>query len=335
MTRPRLRHRLGRLLTLAEVALLLLLAAAPWLAAAFDRPFLLDLATRLAILAMAAVSLNLILGLAGLVSFGHAAFLGIGAYAVAIPAWHAVYGGAEWLASDSGLFHFALAALLGGAFALLTGLIALRTRGVHFLMITMAFGQMVFWLIASQETYGGDDGLTIDVRSVLPGLNLDDPAQMHMLAMAGLVLALAVFLWVRAVPFGLSLAGARANAARTTALGFPVFRLRLAAYVLAGVLASLAGALMANFTAYVSPAMTDWTRSGELMFMVILGGAARPLGPLTGAAVFVLLEEALSSLTTYWHLPFGLLLMAVALAQAGAFPRLSADCAPSRKGGAA
>ena len=327
--------RLLRGLGMAEVLLLLLLAAVPWLAGALGQPFLLDLATRLVILAMAAVSLNLILGLGGLVSFGHAAFLGIGAYAVAIPAWHAVYGGAEWLASESGLFHFALAAGLGGLFALLTGLIALRTRGVHFLMITMAFGQMIFWLIASQETYGGDDGLTIDIRSSLPGLNLDDPAQMHMLAVGGLLLALAVFLLVRASPFGLALAGARANAARTTALGFPVFRLRLAAYVLAGVLASLAGALMADFTAYVSPSMTDWTRSGELMFMVILGGAGRPLGPLTGAAVFVLLEEALSSLTTYWHLPFGLLLMAVALAQAGAFsrPAHGAGRPPSRKGG--
>jgi branched-chain amino acid transport system permease protein len=314
---------LSRAWTVAEWALLAGLLLAPWLAALSGQPFLLDLATRLAILAMAAVSLNLILGLAGLVSFGHAAFLGIGAYAVAVPAWHALYGGAGWLATENGLVHLALAMGLGGLFAFLTGLVALRTRGVHFLMITMAFGQMVFWLLSSLETYGGDDGLTIDVRSALPGLSLDDPAQMHLLAMGGLLLALALFLLVRHSPFGLALAGARANAGRMQALGFPVFRLRLAGYVLAGMLAALAGAIMANFTAYVSPAMTDWTRSGELMFMVILGGAGRLLGPVAGAAVFVLLEEALSSLTTYWHLPFGLLLILVALAQAGALEDLA------------
>ena len=330
-----MRLKIGRLrqgLALMESLFLLMLVAAPWLAEARGQPFLLDLATRLAILAMAAASLNLILGIGGLVSFGHAAFLGIGAYAVAIPAWHALYGGGDWLASESGLFHLMLATLAGGLFALSTGLIALRTHGVHFLMITMAFGQMIFWLIASQETYGGDDGLTIDVRSTLPGFNLDDPIQMHMVAMAGLILALLVFLLVRVSPFGLALAGAQANAPRMRALGFPVFRLRLAAYVLAGILASWAGVLMANFTAYVSPAMTDWTRSGELMFMVILGGAGRILGPLVGAAVFVLLEEALSSLTPYWHLPFGLLLMAVALAQAGAFSGLIAGRPSSREG---
>ncbi|HHN72467.1 MAG TPA: branched-chain amino acid ABC transporter permease [Thermopetrobacter sp.] len=325
--------RLRRWLTAAELILLLLLVLAPWLTTLLDRPFLLDLATRLTILAMAAVSLNLILGIGGLVSFGHAAYLGIGAYAVAIPAWHAVYGGADWLAGESGFYHFALAAALGALFALLTGLVALRTRGVHFLMITMAFGQMVYWLLASLETYGGDDGLTIDVRSVLPGIPLDDPATMHMLAVAGLLLALAVFLIIARSPFGLVLAGARSNAGRMRALGHPVFAVRLLACVIAGLLASLAGALMADFTAYVSPAMTDWTRSGELMFMVILGGAGRPLGPLTGAAVFVLLEELLSQLTTYWHLPFGLLLIGVALVQARALARASGAVGRAGDGG--
>ncbi len=316
---------MGRILRMLapwlEGLLLMLLAAAPMLAAWTSHPFWLDLATRLTILAIAAAALNLVLGIGGLVSFGHAAFLGIGAYAVGIPAWHALYGGAEWIASSSGLFHFALAAVAGGLFALFTGPLALRTRGVHFIMITMAFGQMVFYLLQSLETYGGDDGLTIDVRSEFPVANLDDPAQLHWLAFATLVAVLLLIWRLREAPFGLALAGARTGERRMRALGFDVTRLRLAAYVLSGVLTAIAGAWMANHAAFISPSMTDWTRSGELMFMVILGGAGRLLGPLTGAAAFVLLEEVLSSVTTYWHLPFGLLLIVAALWQAGAFSR--------------
>ncbi len=306
-----------------EWALLAALAAAPLIAQAAGNAFLLDLATRLVILAMAAVSLNIILGLGGMVSFGHAAFLGIGAYAVAIPSYHALYGGAEWLATDNGLWHFAYALVAGALFALLTGVVALRTRGVHFIMITMAFGQMVFYLLEAPETYGGDDGLTIDARSQLPFLSLDEAGQMHYLALAGLALALVMFRLVARSPFGLALAGGKDCEERMAALGFSMTRIRLAAYVLAGALAALAGALMADLTAFVSPSMSEWTHSGELMFMVILGGAGRLLGPLTGAAAFVLLEHVLSSLTVYWRLPFGLLLIAAALWQAGAGWRLA------------
>ncbi len=315
-----------------EGALLAALAAAPLLAQWLGQPFWLDVATRLTILAAAAVALNILLGLGGLISFGHAAFLGIGAYAVAIPAWHALYGGAPWLASSSGVFHFALAAAAGGLFALVTGFLALRTRGVHFIMITMAFGQMVFFLLQALETYGGDDGLTLDMRSQLPFISLDDAASMHWLAFAFLALCLVLFWRLAQAPFGLALAGARAEEGRMRALGYDVGRIRLAAYVLAGVLASVAGALMADFSAYVSPSMAEWTRSGELMFMVILGGAGRVMGPVAGAAAFVLLEEVLSSLTTYWHLPFGLLLMAAALWQAGALPPWHGKSGSGRSG---
>ena len=304
-----------------EGLLLLLLATAPLLAAWTSQPFWLDLATRLTILAIAAAALNLVLGIGGLVSFGHAAFLGIGAYAVGIPAWHALYGGAEWIASSNGFFHFALASVAGALFALLTGPLALRTRGVHFIMITMAFGQMVFYLLQSLETYGGDDGLTIDTRSEFPLISLDDPAQLHWLVFITLATVLLLMWRLRQAPFGLALAGAREGERRMRALGFDVARIRLAAYVLSGALTALAGTWLANHAAFVSPSMTDWTRSGELMFMVILGGAGRLLGPLTGAAAFVLLEEVLSSVTTYWHLPFGLLLITAALWQAGSFSK--------------
>ncbi len=301
-----------------EAGLLLLIVAAPLLAAAQGGAFWLDLATRTAILAIAAVGLNLMLGLAGLASLGHAAYLAIGAYAVAIPAHHAIYGGAPWLASENGLFHLALALIAGGAFALLTGLLALRTKGVHFIMLTMAFAQMLYFLLQGLEQYGGDDGMSLDVRSQLPLLNLDIPWQMHLLAATTLLAALGLWRFIATRRFGLALAGCRQNARRMTALGWPVRHLLLGAYVLGSLLAVLAGVLMANHAAFVSPAITEWTRSGDLLFMVIAGGAGRLLGPITGAALFVLLEAVLSAFTLYWHLPFGLLMLALALWQASA-----------------
>ncbi len=311
--------RLKQLMRWLEGAMMAALALLPLIAQLAHQPFWLDLATRLVILAMAAASLNIILGLGGLVSFGHAAFLGIGAYAVGIPVHHSIYGGASWLASDNGLFHFALAVGAGALFALVTGALSLRTKGVHFIMITMAFGQMIYYLLESLETYGGNDGLTLDVRSALPGIDLDNPAQLYWLAFVILAGVLVMTWRLRDARFGLALAGARENARRMAALGHDVTRIRLAAYVLAGAICALAGALMANSTAFITPAMTSWPRSGELMFMVILGGAGRILGPVLGAGLFVLLEEALSSFTTYWHLPFGLLLILAALWQAEVF----------------
>ncbi|WP_081910272.1 branched-chain amino acid ABC transporter permease [Thermopetrobacter sp. TC1] len=331
--RPLIR-RGARLLLYAEIVLLAALLMAPWLSAWLNLPFWLDLATRMSILAMAAASLNMIMGLAGLVSFGYAAFLGIGGYAVAIPVWHAVYGGADWLAGESGLFHFALAAGLGAGWALLTGFVALRTRGVHFLMITLAFGQMIFYLLSGLEAYGGDDGLTLDLRSQIAGLNLDDAAIMHWLAVAGLLLALLLHAGLKRTFFGLVLRGTKADDQKMRALGYPVFAVQLSLYVLAGALAALSGGLAANHAAFVSPSMAEWTRSGDLLFMVILGGSGRVTGPLTGAAVFVILEEVLSSFTRYWHLPFGLLLIAVALHQAGAFTAFSAQVRARGKQGA-
>ena len=304
-------------LTALELLLLAALLAAPWLAGLFNAPFWLDVATRLAILALAATGLNLLLGLGGLASFGHAAYLGIGAYATAIPVYHAIYGGAEWLATDSGLAHLALAVLASALFALITGALALRTRGIHFIMLTMAFAQMLFYLLQGLETYGGDDGLSLDARSQLPLLDLDNAAHMHWLATGMLLLGLALYALLARARFGLVLRGCKARAERMQALGWPVRRVLLAAYVLGGVLSGVAGWLSANHAAFVSPAMAEWTHSGELLFMVILGGAGRLLAPLTGAAAFVLLEELLSSVTLYWHLPFGLLLIGVALWQAG------------------
>ncbi len=301
--------------TLITVIAMALLAVLPPVFYMTGNPFYLDLATRLTILAIAAVSLNLILGYGGLVSFGHAAYLGLGAYAVGVPAHHWLYGGLEsWgLATTSGLVQFPLAIAVCAVFALLTGAICLRTKGVYFIMITMAFAQMIYYAIVSIQEYGGDDGLVIDTRSELPLVNLDNPLELFGLAYVSLVVAMLLVRMIVKSRFGMVLQGAKGNNERVITLGLNTYAYRLTAYVISGAMAGYAGALLGNFTTFISPEMMDWTRSGELMFMIILGGTATTGGPVLGAAAFILLEEILSSLTVYWHLPFGLLLIAVVL----------------------
>lgn len=302
-------QRRSRTIRWFSIALLLLLAVLPPLALASGHAFWMDLFTRLVILAIAAVALNLILGYGGMVSFGHAAYLGLGAYAVGIPAYHATYGGFDAVASYSGLVHLGIALGVSAVYALITGAISLRTRGVNFIMITMAFGQMMFYAIVSLETYGGDDGLTIDVRSELPFINLDNPLTLYGLCYGSLLVVLFLVYRISNSRFGLTLQGARSNEERMRAIGVDCYRYRLTAFVISGVICGYAGFLLGNFTTFISPEMMDWTRSGELMFMVILGGATYLCGPVIGAVVFIVLEHVLSEFTVYWHLPFGLLLI--------------------------
>lgn len=294
-------------------AVMIILAVLPPVFYLTGNAFYLDLATRLAILGIAAVSLNLILGYGGMVSFGHAAFVGLGAYAVGIPAHHWLYGGFDALATTSGFVQIPLAIAVTAVFALITGAVCLRTRGVYFIMITMAFAQMVYYLIVSIEEYGGDDGLVIDTRSELPLLNLDNPLQLFGLAYVSLLAAMLLVRMITRSRFGMVLQGAKGNEERMVTLGFNVYAYRLTAYVISGAMCGYAGALLGNFTTFISPEMMDWSRSGELMFMVILGGAATTLGPVLGSVAFIVIEEILSSLTVYWHLPFGLMLIAVVL----------------------
>lgn len=298
---------------MATLAVLVLLAVLPPLFLWTGNAFYVDLATRLVILAIAAVSLNLVLGYGGMVSFGHAAFLGIGAYAVGIPAHHALYGGAEWLATNSGWFQIPLAVAAAALFALLTGAICLRTKGVYFIMITMAFAQMLFYFIVSLEEYGGDDGLVIDTRSELPLIEFSNPLTLYFFCYLSLVAALLIVRTIAHSRFGMVIRGAKDNNERLITLGYNTYLYRLTAYVISGAMCGYAGALLGNFTTFISPEMMAWSRSGELMFMVILGGAATTLGPVLGATVFIVLEEFLSHFTVYWHLPFGLLLIVVVL----------------------
>jgi branched-chain amino acid transport system permease protein len=285
--------------------LLLVLACAPFIFEWANQPFYLDLLSRALILAIAAISLNLILGYGGMVSLGHAAYIGIGAYCVGIPSYYDFYNG--WL-------HLALALSVSAGFALVTGAISLRTKGVYFIMITMAFSQMAYFIFLSLEEYGADDGLVIYSRSEFPEwLSMDSSTGLYYWIFA--VLLLALFFTHRLVysRFGRVIVGSKYNEQRMQALGFNTYRYRLACYVIAAMICSVAGMLLGNFTSFISPDMMGWTRSGELIFMVIIGGTATLFGPLVGTIAFVLLEEFLSSITIYWHLIFGVMLVLLVL----------------------
>ena len=287
------------------LVLLLLLAAAPLIFEWIDEPFYLDLLSRGLILAIAALSLNLILGYGGLVSLGHAAYIGIGAYCVGIPSYYDYYSG--WL-------HLGLTVLVCATFALLTGLISLRTKGVYFIMITLAFSQMVYFTFVSLEEYGADDGLVIYSRSEFPSwLSMESSTQLYYWIFGLLLLTLFFIHRLVHARFGRVIIGSKFNEERMQSLGFDTYRYRLTCYVISGVICGLAGMLLGNFTSFISPEMMGWTRSGELIFMVVMGGTATLFGPLLGTIAFVFLEEFLSYITIYWHLIFGLLLLALVL----------------------
>ncbi len=288
------------------------LAAVPPVAALLGEPFYVDLFRRVLIFALAAVSLDLILGYGGMVSFGHAAYLGIGAYAVGILAVHGVHSGfVQWPAAI-------LASLL---VALVIGAVSLRTSGVYFIMITLAFAQMLYYLGISIEEYGGDDGMRLVARSRFAGpIDLDDPTVFYYAVLGILVLALTLGHRLVNSRFGMVVRAARSNERRTEAIGFPAFRYKLTAFALAGSLCGLAGALLANQTEYMTPSLTHWTRSGEIMFMVILGGMGTLVGPVLGALVLLLLEDVLSAYTAHWQIVLGpFLVLVVLFAKRGLF----------------
>lgn len=257
----------------------------------------LTLVTRAMIFAIAALSLDLILGVGGLVSFGHAAFVGIGAYATGIMI-------TEGLAETLLILPVVLAVC--GVFALVTGYVSLRTRGVTFIMITLAFGQMVYFLAQAMSAYGGDDGLTLYQRSTVLGFNAFANRTGFFYVVLGVLLA--CYLLVRVIVasrFGRVLRAARENATRVSVTGFQVSQVRLAAYVISGLIAGLSGFLLANQTEFVSPAFMSWPRSGELIFMVVLGGVGSLHGAIIGALAFLFAEDILAGWTEHWKVIFG------------------------------
>ena len=282
-----------------------ILALVPIYAAVSGNTFMISLFTRIIILAIAAVSLNLIMGFGGMVSFGHAAYLGIGGYAVGILAKEGV---------NSGLLQWPLAVAASALFALAVGALSLRTRGVYFIMITLAFAQMVYYVAIGLDRYGGDDGMTIYKRSQFGTvIDLSNKTVFYYLCLA-LLLASIYLVW-RLVHsrFGMVIQGARSNERRMRAIGFPTYRYKLVCFVFAGMLCGLAGALLANHTDFISPALMHWTRSGDLIVMAVLGGMGTVFGPVIGAVALLVLEEVLSGITQYSQIILGPLFLLVVL----------------------
>jgi branched-chain amino acid transport system permease protein len=279
------------------------LAGLPIAALVVPENYLLDLGTRIMIFAIAAVALDLVVGYGALVSFGHAAFIGLGAYAVGMLAAHGI-----------GEVLVALPAALAASvlFALATGAVSLRTKGVYFIMITLAFGQMAFFTASSLAPYGGDDGLTIAARNTLVGIPIFKyPRALYYVVLAALAGTFFLCRAIVASRFGRVLRGAKENATRMATLGFEVYRFQLVAYAISGGLCGLAGFLLANANDFVSPAYMSWQRSGELIIMVLLGGIGTLYGAIIGAASYLLIEEFLSRVTEYWQVIFGPFLVLV------------------------
>lgn len=284
--------------------LLILLALVPLYAALANAPFYLSLFNRILVFAIAALSLNLILGYGGMVSFGHALYFGVGAYAVGILSSHG------W---GNGWLHLGVAVGVCALLAVLTGMIALRTSGIAFIMITLAFSQMLYFLFVSLKQYGGDDGLAIAARSDIGLVSLTGNTTFYYLCYG--VLLLAMFFCHRLVHarFGMVLRASKSNQRRMLALGYAAPRYRLAAYVIAAVACGVAGVLYANLTLFVAPSYLSWTMSGDFIIMVMLGGAASVAGPVLGAVSLILLEEACKAYTDHWMMIMGALIVLIVL----------------------
>ncbi|WP_309083048.1 branched-chain amino acid ABC transporter permease [Chelativorans sp.] len=302
--------------TFANALLALLLLAVPIAASYMGEPFYVTLATRIAVLALAAVGLNIALGLGGLVSFGHAAFFGLGGYAAGVLATHAfnaeplLFG----IASTTSMpVIWLVAIVVCGLVALPIGAVSLRTAGVYFIMITLAFAQMIYYFAVSWPAYGGEDGLSIYVRNTFPGLNTAQPLPFFLICYVLLLLGLLLFRFLRDSRFGAALQAARQNATRLAAVGIPPFKIRLVAFAISAMVTGLAGALFADLNRFASPSMLSWHMSGELIVLIVLGGIGRQFGPVAGAMLFVLLEYVLGGITERWQFFLGLILLGVVL----------------------
>lgn len=305
--------------TLLNGALLLALLAFPLWALTADEPFLITLTTRAIIFAIAGIGLNFALGFGGLVSFGHAAFFGLGGYVMGILAFHAqtftpvMTWPFEIGGTNSMPLIWLVAIVLSVVLAIGIGALSLRTSGVYFIMITLAFAQMLYYFTISWSAYGGEDGLSIYVRNGFPGLNTMDPIQFFGICYVLLLIVLVIVFAIARSSFGLALGAARQNEERVQAVGQVPFRLYLTAFAISGAITGLAGALFADLNRFISPTMFSWHTSGEIMIFVILGGVGRVFGPIAGAVLFIWLEHTLGGLSEYWHIYLGAILLGVVL----------------------
>jgi branched-chain amino acid transport system permease protein len=299
---PRLRWSAD---VVAPLMIFIALAAVPLIARHGAETYVLAFFIRIMIFAVASVALDLLIGYGALISFGHAAFIGLGAYAVGILSAHGI---------GDALIALPVALAAAALFAVATGAVCLRTHGVYFIMITLAFSQMIFFIGSSLAPYGGDDGLTIRARNTIAGYAvMHDERSFYYIVFACL---LGTHLLCRALissRFGRVFRGARENPIRMASIGYEVFRYQLVAYVIAGAIGGLSGFLLANATEFVSPAYMSWQRSGELVIMVLMGGMGTLYGAIMGAAAFLLAEEWLSGLTEHWKMIFGPLLVLIVL----------------------
>ena len=302
--------------TTVNALLALLLLAVPLGAFAVGEPFYITLATRIAVLALAAVGLNIALGLGGLVSFGHAAFFGLGGYAAGILSAHAfnaepLFFGIPGTTSMPVIWLVAI--VVCGLVALPIGIVSLRTAGVYFIMITLAFAQMIYFFAVSWPAYGGEDGLSMSLRNTFPGVNTIQPLPYFLICYVVLMVALGLFRLLRDSRFGAALQAARQNATRLAAVGIAPFNIRLVAFAISAMVTGLAGALYADLNRFASPSMLSWHMSGELIVLIILGGKGRLFGPVAGAMLFVLIEYVLGGITERWQFFLGLILLGVVL----------------------
>ncbi len=297
-------------------ALLVLTALALFL----DEPFYITLLTKVTILAMAGVGLNLALGLGGMVSFGHAAFFGIGGYVTGILASHAlneellftVFGFAVFGTTNM-LFIWMFAIVISALVAALIGYFSLRTQGVYFIMITLAFAQMIYYFSIAWPAYGGEDGLSIYQRNQLFSINTLDPLSFFAICFSLLMAMIFLVSRLKNSHFGNALQAARQNEQRLAAVGIRPFGIKLTAFVISAMITALAGALFADLNRFVSPGMFSWHTSGEIMIFVLLGGVGRLFGPVIGAGLFILFEYYLGGVTEHWMLFLGVMLLTVVL----------------------
>ena len=305
-----------RNINLLTLSLFVLIPAWAYIA---DEPFTITLMTRAVIFALAAVGLNLILGIGGFVSFGHAAFFGLGGYVMGILAWHAQSYSPllEWPFVIEGTKSmpviWLLSIILSAFLAFMIGAVSLKTSGVYFIMITLAFAQMMYYFFISWSAYGGEDGMSVYVRNDFPGLNTLDPIQFYFLCLALLLSSLWLISCLIKSPFGLALNAARQSPQRVEAVGLDLHRLQLFAFVVSGAITGLAGALFADLNRFVSPNMFSWQLSGEFIVFIIIGGVGRLFGPVIGSLVFVGLEHFLGGVSDFWHIYLGIILLLIVL----------------------
>lgn len=266
--------------------------------------YALRLATRILIYALACASLDLILGYGGLVSFGHAAFFGLGVYSVGI---------LSILGVGEALIAWPAAIAVAAIFGVLIGTLVLRTRGLHFIMLTLAFGQMLLYIFSSLKGIGGSDGMSIPSRNTIAAFSLSNSTAFYWVVLCIVASGFYVLCLIVRSPFGATIRACKENERRAESLGIPTFRFQLIAFTISASFAGLAGALNANLNLYMSPSSLSWQLSGEFIIMLVMGGMGTIFGALFGSAAFLLLEEFISSYTEHWKLVLAPILLAVVL----------------------